>query len=78
MLNKPDARHEKNRHQLVTGIVVVLAIPFLLLLYFALPTRGWIAVASAIFIAAILAGRTVMIELGVRRRRSVRKEKRKG
>ena len=74
MVNKPSAQHEKNRHHLATGIVVLVAIPFLLLMYLALPSRGWVAAVGAVFFAAILAGRTVTIELGARRKVASRKE----
>ncbi len=75
MLNKSDPRHEKNRHHLATGIVVLVAAPFFLLSYLALPSSEWIVLVSAVGFAAILAVRTAVIESGMRRRRSAREVK---
>jgi len=74
VLNKPSPRHEKNRHHLATCVVALAAVPFFLLLHLFVPASRPIVLVSAAIIVAVLAVRTVTIEMGVRRSLGPREE----
>lgn len=63
-------RVEVNRHHAVTILSLVLALAGIGIALLAVPAARWTAVLSLAAIAAILVVRTILVELGVRRRRS--------
>ncbi len=67
MNDKPQPRHEKNRHHLATAVSAVIGIVILLGVYIVLPQSKWICMPTAIVYGLVLFGRTIVIELGIRR-----------
>ena len=64
---KPHPRHEKNRHHLATAVSAVLGCVMVLRIYVVLPQSKWICMSTAIVYGLVLFGRTIVIELGIRR-----------